>query len=112
MSDIRTSRRFPVHLPLKVLGEQGTPVGSTENISAAGSISGSMAAWKLAPPLNSRLRFRANRVATGKMFACTARVAWYAATRTRSRAAPALPASSNGTRFCAATSAKPETNRC
>ena len=36
MSDIRTSRRFPVHLPLKVLGEQGTPIGQTENISAAG----------------------------------------------------------------------------
>lgn len=36
MADIRTSRRFPVHLPLKVLGEQGTPVGLTENISAAG----------------------------------------------------------------------------
>jgi hypothetical protein len=37
LSDIRTSRRFPVHLPLKVLGEQGTPVGQTENISAAGA---------------------------------------------------------------------------
>lgn len=36
MSDIRTSRRFPVHLPLKVLGTQNLPVGSTENISAAG----------------------------------------------------------------------------
>lgn len=36
MSDIRTSRRFPVHLPLKVLGEHGTPIGQTENISAAG----------------------------------------------------------------------------
>ena len=36
MSDIRTSRRFPVHLPLKVIGEQGTPIGQTENISAAG----------------------------------------------------------------------------
>jgi PilZ domain-containing protein len=36
VADIRTSRRFPVHLPLKVLGEQGTPVGLTENISAAG----------------------------------------------------------------------------
>lgn len=35
MSDIRTSRRFPVHLPLKV-GEQETPVGTTENMSAAG----------------------------------------------------------------------------
>jgi PilZ domain len=36
VSESRTSRRFPVHLPLKVLGEQGTPVGQTENISAAG----------------------------------------------------------------------------
>ncbi len=36
MSDIRTSRRFPVHLPLKVLGAEGTPIGQTENISAAG----------------------------------------------------------------------------
>jgi len=36
LSDIRTSRRFPVHLPLKVIGEQGTPIGQTENISAAG----------------------------------------------------------------------------
>ena len=36
MSDIRTSRRFPVHLPLKVIGEQGAPIGQTENISAAG----------------------------------------------------------------------------
>ena len=36
MADIRTSRRFQVHLPLKVLGEQGTPEGHTENISAAG----------------------------------------------------------------------------
>jgi PilZ domain len=36
VADIRTSRRFPVHLPLKVMGEQGTPVGLTENISAAG----------------------------------------------------------------------------
>ncbi len=36
MADIRTSRRFPVHLPLKVLGDRNVPVGSTENISAAG----------------------------------------------------------------------------
>jgi hypothetical protein len=36
LSDIRTSRRFPVQLPLKVLGEHGTPIGQTENISAAG----------------------------------------------------------------------------
>jgi hypothetical protein len=36
VSDIRTSRRFPVHLPLKVLGEHAIPTGSTENISAAG----------------------------------------------------------------------------
>jgi hypothetical protein len=36
VDDIRTSRRFPVHLPLKVLGEQESPVGQTENISAAG----------------------------------------------------------------------------
>jgi hypothetical protein len=36
VSDIRTSRRFPVHLPLKVVGEQGAPAGLTENISAAG----------------------------------------------------------------------------
>jgi hypothetical protein len=35
VTDIRTSRRFPVHLPLKVLG-QDLPAGSTENISAAG----------------------------------------------------------------------------
>jgi PilZ domain len=36
VADIRTSRRFPVHLPLKILGEQDSPVGHTENISAAG----------------------------------------------------------------------------
>jgi hypothetical protein len=36
VSDIRTSRRFPVHLPLKVIGEQGAPEGHTENMSAAG----------------------------------------------------------------------------
>jgi PilZ domain len=36
VADIRTSQRFPVHLPLKVLGGQGTGVGLTENISAAG----------------------------------------------------------------------------
>ncbi|PSH03679.1 MAG: hypothetical protein CXZ00_10870 [Acidobacteria bacterium] len=36
MTDIRTSRRFQVHLPLKVLGDQKVPTGSTENISAAG----------------------------------------------------------------------------
>ena len=36
MSDVRTSRRFPVHLPLKVLGEQGSTAAQTENISAAG----------------------------------------------------------------------------
>lgn len=36
MSDIRTSRRFPVQLPLKVLGNQTTPTGETSNISAAG----------------------------------------------------------------------------
>lgn len=36
MADIRTSRRFPVHLPLKVLG-QDIPTGSTANISAAGA---------------------------------------------------------------------------
>lgn len=35
MEDIRTSRRFPMHLPLKVLGSK-IPTGSTENISAAG----------------------------------------------------------------------------
>ena len=36
MADIRTSRRFPVQLPLKVSGEQGSPVGLTENMSSAG----------------------------------------------------------------------------
>lgn len=36
MTDIRTSRRFPVHLPLKVLGGPNVPVGTTANISAAG----------------------------------------------------------------------------
>lgn len=36
MSDVRTSRRFPVHLPLKVLGEQSIATGSTANISSAG----------------------------------------------------------------------------
>lgn len=36
MTDIRTSRRFPVHLPLKVLGDQNISMGSTANISAAG----------------------------------------------------------------------------
>ena len=36
MTDIRTSRRFPVHLPFKVLGNSNIPVGSTANISAAG----------------------------------------------------------------------------
>jgi hypothetical protein len=35
VTDIRTSRRFPVHLPLKVLGHN-IPEGSTANISAAG----------------------------------------------------------------------------
>jgi len=37
VSDIRTSRRFPVHLPLKVLSEQKIAAGSTANISAAGA---------------------------------------------------------------------------
>lgn len=36
MADIRTGRRFPVHLPLKVLGDQKIPTGTTANISAAG----------------------------------------------------------------------------
>ena len=36
MEDIRTSRRFPVHLPLKFLGDHPIPPGSTANISAAG----------------------------------------------------------------------------
>lgn len=36
MTDIRTSRRFPVQLPLKVLGGPNVPVGTTANISAAG----------------------------------------------------------------------------
>ncbi len=36
MTDIRTSRRFPVHLPLKVMGDQNVTMGSTANISAAG----------------------------------------------------------------------------
>jgi PilZ domain len=36
MADIRTSRRFPVQLPLKVLGGPSVPVGTTANISAAG----------------------------------------------------------------------------
>ncbi len=36
MADIRTSRRFPVQLPLKVLGDEKIPIGSTSNISAAG----------------------------------------------------------------------------
>ena len=36
MTDIRTSRRFPVQLPLKVLGGTNVPVGTTANISAAG----------------------------------------------------------------------------
>ena len=37
MADIRTSRRFPVQLPLKVLGDQKIPPGTTANISAAGA---------------------------------------------------------------------------
>lgn len=36
MEDIRTSRRFPVHLPLKFFGDHKIPPGSTANISAAG----------------------------------------------------------------------------
>lgn len=36
MDNTRTSQRFPVHLPLKVLGETQIPAGSTENISAGG----------------------------------------------------------------------------
>lgn len=36
MEDIRTSRRFPMHLPLKFVGDQKIPPGSTANISAAG----------------------------------------------------------------------------
>ena len=36
MEDIRTGRRFPVHLPLKFFGNQHIPPGSTANISAAG----------------------------------------------------------------------------
>jgi hypothetical protein len=36
VTDIRTSKRFPVHLPLKVLGNQTISSGSTANISAAG----------------------------------------------------------------------------
>jgi hypothetical protein len=36
VADIRTSRRFPVQLPLKVLGDGKLPTGSTANISAAG----------------------------------------------------------------------------
>jgi len=36
VSDIRTSRRFPVHLPLKVFGEKESSEGLRENISAAG----------------------------------------------------------------------------
>jgi len=37
LADIRTSRRFPVQLPLKVLGDEKIPIGSTSNISAAGA---------------------------------------------------------------------------
>jgi hypothetical protein len=37
VADIRTSRRFPVQLPLKVLGDQTAPTGTTANISAAGA---------------------------------------------------------------------------
>jgi hypothetical protein len=36
VADIRTSRRFPVHLPTKVLSEKESTDGLTENISAAG----------------------------------------------------------------------------
>ena len=36
MTDARTSKRFPVQLPLKVLGGTNVPVGTTANISAAG----------------------------------------------------------------------------
>jgi len=36
VTDIRTSRRFPVQLPLKVLGNDNIPAGNTANISAAG----------------------------------------------------------------------------
>ncbi len=36
VEDIRTGRRFPVHLPLKFIGTQNIPPGSTANISAAG----------------------------------------------------------------------------
>jgi hypothetical protein len=37
VADIRTGKRFPIHLPLKVLGTQDKPEGSTENLSAAGA---------------------------------------------------------------------------
>jgi hypothetical protein len=37
VDDIRTSRRFPVHLPLKVIGDKKVAAGSTDNISAAGA---------------------------------------------------------------------------
>lgn len=37
MADIRTSKRFPVHLPLKVLGDHNIPTGTTANISSAGA---------------------------------------------------------------------------
>jgi hypothetical protein len=36
VADIRTSRRFPVHLPTKVLSQKESTDGLTENISAAG----------------------------------------------------------------------------
>jgi len=36
VEDFRTGRRFPMHLPLRFLGDQHIPPGSTANISAAG----------------------------------------------------------------------------
>jgi len=36
VEDFRTGRRFPMHLPLRFLGEHAIPSGSTANISAAG----------------------------------------------------------------------------
>jgi hypothetical protein len=36
VADIRTSRRFPVHLPAKILLDKDTAAASTANISAAG----------------------------------------------------------------------------
>ena len=88
MTDIRTSRRFPVQLPLKVLGGTNVPVGTTANISAAGVYLWIDGGLEVGSSIDFEVTIPHETIGGED----DAHRNWHA---------PGWPASSNGTSFCA-----------